>query len=335
DSEDIEAKGAKDLLDDCDAVLVAGGASLIANFAGFTYSLGAFMAGMIIAETKYHHKVESDIAPFKDLLLGAFFVTVGMKIDISYFFSHVTTIIALFFAVLLLKAILIFFIVRTGSLKSTAVKTALALSQVGEFSFAIFELASANSLLSSELSQVLVLIVVLSMFLTPFIMKGIHPLAEMFSKEELVENDFTGLSGRKDHVIVCGYSIIGKFVAKELKVRGIPHIIVDNSLKHVKEGLADNKEIYYGDMSKSSILHALHANDASSVIITLDNANKKRLISEAISKYEKPINLIVKVVNLEEKEMLKDLGIHALVDGKEEVAKILVSHSVQCQLNQI
>ncbi|HIC44209.1 MAG TPA: potassium transporter [Sulfurimonas sp.] len=316
-------------------LVIVVGASLIANFAGFTYSLGAFMAGMIIAETKYHHKVESDIAPFKDLLLGAFFVTVGMKIDISYFFSHVTTIIALFFAVLLLKAILIFFIVRTGSLKSTAVKTALALSQVGEFSFAIFELASANSLLSSELSQVLVLIVVLSMFLTPFIMKGIHPLAEMFSKEELVENDFTGLTGRKDHVIVCGYSIIGKFVAKELKVRGIPHIIVDNSLKHVKEGLADNKEIYYGDMSKSSILHALHANDASSVIITLDNANKKRLISEAISKYEKPINLIVKVVNLEEKEMLKDLGIHALVDGKEEVAKILVSHSVQCQLNQI
>jgi len=292
-------------------LVIVVGASLIANFAGFTYSLGAFMAGMIIAETKYHHKVESDIAPFKDLLLGAFFVTVGMKIDISYFFSHVTTIIALFFAVLLLKAILIFFIVRTGSLKSTAVKTALALSQVGEFSFAIFELASA------------------------FIMKGIHPLAEMFSKEELVENDFTGLTGRKDHVIVCGYSIIGKFVAKELKVRGIPHIIVDNSLKHVKEGLADNKEIYYGDMSKSSILHALHANDASSVIITLDNANKKRLISEAISKYEKPINLIVKVVNLEEKEMLKDLGIHALVDGKEEVAKILVSHSVQCQLNQI
>jgi len=308
------------------------GASLLADYAGFTYSLGAFMAGMIIAETKYHHKVESDISPFKDLLLGTFFVTVGMKIDINFFISHVGEIVGLFFAVLLLKALLIFFIVRSGSLKSTAVKTALALSQVGEFSFAIFELASANGLLGQELSQILVLIVVLSMFLTPFIITRIHTLAKLFSKEELIENDFTTIAGKKDHIIVCGYSIVGKFVAKELRERGVAHIIVDNSLKHVKEGLADGEEIYYGDMSKSGILHALHAEDASGVIITLDNPEKKRLISEAVSRYKKQINLIVKVVSLEEKEMLADLPIHAIIDGKEEVAKILVSHSIQCKL---
>jgi len=308
------------------------GASLFAHYAGFTYSLGAFMAGMIIAETRYHHKVESDIAPFKDLLLGTFFVTVGMKIDVLFFFSNIGIIIGLFLAVLLLKALLIYFIVRTGSFKSTAVKTALALSQVGEFSFAIFELASSNGLLGENLSQILVLIVVLSMFLTPFIIVRIHKLARLFGKEELIENDFTTIVGKKDHVIVCGYSIVGKFVAKELKERGIDHVIIDNSLKHVKEGLADGEEIYYGDMSKASILHALHAEDASAVIISLDNAEKKKLISEAVSRYEKPINLIVKVVSLEEKEMLAGLPIQAVVDGKEEVAKILVQHSVQCEL---
>jgi len=308
------------------------GASLLADFAGFTFSLGAFMAGMIIAETKYHHKVEADIAPFKDLLLGAFFVTVGMKIDISFFFSNIGLIIGLFFGILLLKAFIIFLIVRTGSFLSTSIKTALALSQVGEFSFAIFQLASANHLLDEELSQVLALIVVLSMFLTPFIITRIHKIAKMFSKEEMIENDFTSIKARKDHVIVCGYSIVGKFVAKELKKRGVPHIIVDNSLKHVKEGLADKEEIYYGDMSKAGILHALHAEDASAVIITLDNPEKKRLISEAISNYEQHINLIVKVLSLEEKEMLSDLPIHAMVDGKEEVAKILVEHGMQCKV---
>ncbi|MDF1881074.1 NAD-binding protein, partial [Sulfurimonas sp. MAG313] len=92
-------------------------------------------------------------------------------------------------------------------------------------------------------------------------------------------------------------------------------------------------EIYYGDMSKASILQALHADEAGAVIITLDNAEKKRLISEAISKYEKPINLIVKVVSLEEKHLLADLPIHAMVDGKEEVAKILVRHSIKCKLD--
>jgi len=313
-------------------LVIVVGASLLAHYAGFTYSLGAFMAGMIIAETKYHHKVESDIAPFKDLLLGTFFVTVGMKIDINYFISHIGVVAGLFVAVLLLKAILIFFIVRTGSLKSTSVKTALALSQVGEFSFAIFELASANSLLNEELSQILVLIVVVSMFLTPFIITRIHSIASLFSKEEVIQNDFTAIGGRKNHIIVCGYAVVGKFVAKELKKIGVEHIIVDNSLKHVKEGLADKEEIYYGDMSKSGILRAIHAEDASAVIITLDNAEKKRLISEAISRYEKPIHLIVKVVSLEEKQMLADLPIHAVVDGKEEVAKILVQQSIQCKI---
>ncbi len=308
------------------------GASLLAHYAGFTYSLGAFMAGMIIAETKYHHKVESDIAPFKDLLLGTFFVTVGMKIDVSYFLSHVGIIFALFAAVLVLKAVLIFVIVRFSSVQSTSIKTALALSQVGEFSFAIFELANANGLLARELSQILVLIVVVSMFLTPFIINRIHTIACLFGKEEIIENDFKAIKNRKNHIVVCGYSVVGKFVTKELKKIGVDYLIIDNSLKHVQEGLDDGEEIYYGDMSKSKILNALHAEDAASVIITLDNAEKKRLISEAVSRYNKTINLIVKVVSLEEKQMLEDLPIHTVVDGKEEVAKILVEQSLQCKV---
>ncbi len=308
------------------------GASLLAHYAGFTYSLGAFMAGMIIAETRYHHKVEADIAPFKDLLLGTFFVTVGMKIDINFFFSNIPVIVALFLAILVLKALLIYLIVRSGSDKETSVKTALALSQVGEFSFAIFALASLNGLLEAQMGQILVLVVVLSMFLTPFIITRIGMIGKLFAKEELKEKDYSGLVERKNHVIVCGYSVVGKFVARELRKRGVEYIIVDNSYKHVKEGLLENEEIYYGDMSRPSILHALHAENASAVIITLDNADKKRLISEAVSRYEKPINLIVKVVSLEEKEMLQDLPIHAIVDGKEEVAKILVDHSMHCSL---
>lgn len=308
------------------------GASLLADYAGFTYSLGAFMAGMIIAETRYHHKVEADIAPFKDLLLGTFFVTVGMKIDVNFFFSNIPVIVALFVAVLVLKALLIYLIVRSGSDKETSVKTALALSQVGEFSFAIFALASLNGLLEVQMGQILVLVVVLSMFLTPFIITRIGMIGKLFAKEELKEKDYSGLGERKNHVIVCGYSVVGKFVARELRRRGVEYIIVDNSYKHVKEGLLENEEIYYGDMSRPSILHALHAENASAVIITLDNAEKKRLISEAVSRYEKPINLIVKVVSLEEKEMLQDLPIHAIVDGKEEVAKILVEHSMHCSL---
>jgi len=311
-------------------LVIVMGASLLAHMAGFTYSLGAFVAGMIIAETKYHHKVESDIAPFKDILLGTFFLTVGLKIDIMYFFQHISLIFGILAGILLLKTIIIYFVMKFSSKPRNAMKTALSLSQVGEFSFAIFALASSAHLLENELMNILVLVVVLSMIITPFLMTRIEAFVSKMFPENLHKYDLQKIQSHKNHVIVCGYSTIGKFVVKELQRKGIEHIIIDNSLKHVKEGLADGEEIYYGDMSKASILASLHAEDASAVIITLDNAQKKRLISQAVSQYNKPINLIVKVVSLEEKEMLADLPIHAMVDGKEEVAKILVKQSMQC-----
>jgi len=313
-------------------LVIVMGASLLAHSAGFTYSLGAFIAGMIIAETRYHHKVESDIAPFKDLLLGTFFLTVGLKIDVMYFWEHVALILVILVAILFLKTVIIYFVMKFSSKPRNAMKTALSLSQVGEFSFAIFALASNARLIDNSLMSVLVLVVVLSMIITPFLMTRIEWLVSKMFPENVHEYDMQKVQSHKDHIIVCGYSTIGKFVVKELDERGVEYIIIDNSLKHVKEGLDSGKEIYYGDMSKESILHALQAEDASAVIITLDNAEKKRLISEAIAKYEKPINLIVKVVSLEEKKMLADLPIQAMIDGKEEVAKILVRNSIQCEV---
>ena len=313
-------------------LVIVMGASYLAHEAGFTYSLGAFVAGMIIAETKYHHKVESDIAPFKDILLGTFFITVGLKIDVLYFLDHIALIFGLLIGILFLKTAIIFVIMNFTSKRQNAMKTALSLSQVGEFSFAIFALASTAHLIENGLMNVLVLVVVVSMILTPFMMTRIDKIVRKMFPENIHEYDMEKVQRHVEHIIVCGYSTIGKFVVKELKEKGVEYIIIDNSLKHVKEGLEDGEEIYYGDMSKESILQALQAEDASSVIVTLDNAEKKLLISEAISKYDKPINLIIKVVSLEEKKMLEGLPVHALVDGKEEVAKILVRHSVQCKV---
>ena len=113
-------------------------ASLLASFMGFTYSLGAFVAGMIIAETKYHHKVESDIAPFKDILLGTFFIVVGMKVDVLFFIDNIGTVVGIFALVLILKSIIMYLLLRITSSHVLSLKTALALSQVGEFSFVIF-----------------------------------------------------------------------------------------------------------------------------------------------------------------------------------------------------
>ena len=308
-------------------------ASLLAHYMGFTYSLGAFIAGMIIAETKYHHKVEADIAPFKDLLLGTFFVVVGMKIDINYFFSELGLIIGIFLIVFILKSIITYTVLRITSRHRRSLKAALALSQVGEFSFVIFALAGMGGLIEQELSQLLVLVVILSMIITPFFIVKIGPIVEYLSgKQDEVEN-MSALSTRKNHVVICGYGVVGKYVTHYLDDLGAKYVVIDNSHKHVKEALLDGHEAYLGDASKQSTLDAIHIETASSVVVTIDNAEKKKLVCEAISKHTGNANLVVKVVSLEEKEMLKDLNITVIVDGKVEVARVLVERMLSCQLN--
>ncbi len=308
-------------------------ASLVAYYMGFTYSLGAFVAGMIIAETKYHHKVETDIAPFKDILLGTFFVVVGMKIDLALFIDKIWLIIGIFLLVFIIKATIIYVLLRVSSKHTTSLKTAFALSQVGEFSFVIFAVASSSGILDETLAQFLVLIVIFSMIITPFFISRIKTIVEFLSKENSKVEELTPLANRKDHVIVCGYSVVGKFVAQNLDLLDAPYIVVDNSYKHVKEALADGKEAYLGDMSKQNILDAIHVESSAAVIVTLDNIDKKRLICEAILEQTKNINLVVKVVSLEEKEKLADLDITVIVDGKAEVARVLVERMITCQLN--
>ena len=308
-------------------------ASLLAHFMGFTYSLGAFVAGMIIAETKYHHKVEADIAPFKDLLLGTFFVVVGMKVDIAIFIDKFFLIVGIFIAVFILKSITMYLLLRITSTHRRSLKTALALSQVGEFSFVIFALAGMGGLLDNELSQFLVLVVIFSMIVTPFFITRIGVIVEKLSGRKDVEADMSALQTRKDHVVVCGYSVVGKFVTMQLDELDAPYVVVDNSHKHVREALSDGMEAYLGDASKLSILNALNVESAAAVIVTLDNIDKKRLICEAVLQHTKNVNLVVKVVSLEEKEKLADLDITVVVDGKVEVARVLVERMITCQLN--
>jgi CPA2 family monovalent cation:H+ antiporter-2 len=308
-------------------------ASMFAYFMGFTYSLGAFVAGMIIAETKYHHKVEADIAPFKDILLGTFFVVVGMKIDVFLFINNLPLIVGLFILVLVLKTLLMFFVLRlTASSTANALKTALSLSQVGEFSFVIFALASSGGLIENHISSILVLVVIFSMIVTPFFISRISPFVDKLIKEKNVVTDMSSLQTRENHVIVCGYSYVGKFVTKHLEEIDAPYVVIDNSNKHVKEALQDDLEAYLGDACKTSILEALHIEKAAAIIVTLDNPEKKRLICEAVLRYSKDANLIVKVVSLEEREMLADLDITTIVDGKVEVARVLVERMMTCQL---
>ncbi|SFV69111.1 Glutathione-regulated potassium-efflux system protein KefB [hydrothermal vent metagenome] len=307
--------------------------SLLAAFMGFTYSLGAFIAGMIIAETRYHYKVEAGIEPFKDLLLGTFFVVVGMKIDVSMLVDNFFIILSIFVMVFLLKTLITFVVVAFTYKPLTGLKTGLAIAQVGEFSFVIFALASAGNLIDEQLASLLVLVVIVSMVITPFFIPHVKTIAEFIIRSKSSIPEVVELNERKDHIIVCGYGVVGKFVAKHLDEYGMSYIVIDNSPKHVKEALNRDLEVYLGDMSKRSIIEALHVKDAAAVIVTLDNPEKKQLICEAILEQTQEVNIIVKVVSQEERIRLKKLKVPLVVDGKVEVARVLVERAMSCQLN--
>ena len=192
-------------------LLTVMGASFLAYAFGFTYSLGAFIGGMMIAETKYRYRIESDLIPFRDILLGVFFVTVGMLIDWHSFMDYGLIILGLLVGIIVLKALLIFGILRFFVQKRTALKTSLALFQVGEFSLAVFALAYSYELIPDELNQIMIITIVLSMILTPFVLKNIKEIADKMTKEPTVLRDRALLGDSySDHIIVCGYGPVGQ-----------------------------------------------------------------------------------------------------------------------------
>lgn len=303
------------------------GASLLANEMGFTYSLGAFIAGMIIADTKYNVKVESDIASYKDLLLSIFFFGVGTKIDVVYFVENIHIVIFVFVLAMLFKAIVIYAIIRRKSDKNTSAKTALALAQIGEFSFAIFAIAGSQNLISQEMTSFLILTSVLSMILTPFMLSRIYKFSSYFEKE-FYEADVITPIQLKNHIIVAGFATLGRRVAAELHTRGANFIIISDNLKHVLLARKVGYMAYFGHLNKLPVLDSLAVDEAKAIIITVSDEHEKRLISEAILNFCNSANIIIKIDSAQEKKDMKDLAGLEFVDASYEVSNVLVNHAL-------
>tara|TARA_R110000744_G_scaffold185580_1_gene305004 strand:- start:1059 stop:2657 length:1599 start_codon:yes stop_codon:yes gene_type:complete len=303
------------------------GASLIAHEMGFTYSLGAFIAGMIIAETKFHIKVESDIASYKDLLLGAFFFAIGTKIDVFYFISNLHWVLGVLALVMIIKAVIIYLLIKIKSNKSESIKSAVALCQVGEFSFAIFAMAINYELLSESLGSFLILITVLSMILTPFMVGNIYKLAAIFVVEFFESDKITTVKAT-NHTIVCGFAILGRIVAKELSNKGVSFLIISDNLQHVILARKRGYDAYFGHLDKAPVLEALRVDQTNSIIVTVNSLVNKQIICSAVLAHYPNAKLVVKVNTLEEKAALADIKISSFVHAQHETAALLVKQSM-------
>ena len=304
------------------------GASLLAHEVGFTYSLGAFMAGMIIADTKYDVKVESDIASYKDLLLGVFFFGVGTKIDAIYFIQNLHLVIFIFALTMLFKSVVIYAIIRRSSDKNTSAKTALSLAQVGEFSFAVFAIAGTQKLISQEMTSFLILVSVVSMIITPFVLSHIYKLSSYFEKE-FYESDVITPIGLKNHVVVAGFSTLGRRVAADLKAKEADFVIISDNLRHILLARKIGYMAYFGHLNKSPVLESLAVDEAKAVIITVSDERDKRLIGEAILNFSKNAHIIIKIDSAEERKKMKDLPELEFVDASFEISNLLVNHALK------
>lgn len=329
------SKSKSDELFVASVLLVAIGASYLAHYFGFTYSLGAFVAGMMISETKFKHQVEADLTPFRNLLLGVFFITVGMQINFQIIADNIVTILILLPILVSLKYLIIYLLVRIDDTKRVAFKTALSLVQIGEFSLAILELARSRNLIDPTYSQILIVTIVISMILTPIILKNMSSIAAKLLTEDTLKLPETHNidKGTKGHIVVLGFGHLGQEIAHNLREDGHNYVIIEHNLKYFEMGYKDNEPIIFGNAAHKHILESVNIKDACAVIVAIDNPEKLHLICEVIDDLTHNTKTIVKVTRFSEKHELESLHLEHIIVEDDVIARALVDETKECRID--
>jgi len=309
-------------------------AAEIAHFFGLSYSLGAFLAGMILSETKYKYQIEADLVPFRDLLLGVFFLSVGLMVNVNFVIHNIFSILLITVTFMMFKAgiiyLMLFLFVKH---RRVAIKTAFILSQIGEFAFVIFALLGKYSLVDDVLLQKLVVVVVISMILTPFIIRHIYKIADLFDKDIQDFEEFkispAEVSG---HIILIGYDKIGQRIARKLNRIGISYIAIDKQIELVKAGLKNGDNVIFGNAANKRILESLKVDEAAAVIITTRNEEHTELITQNLLDINENLNIILLTDSEIYKEFYNHRNIH-VVDKSKELAEKLIELALKCEVN--
>ena len=316
-------------------LLLAIGSSYLAYYFGFSYSLGAFIAGMMIAETKFKHQVEADLIPFRNILLGIFFITVGMQINFTVIINYIWIILILLPILMGVKYLIIYTLVRFEDNKRTAFKTALSLIQIGEFSLAILELARSQDLVDPTYSQVLIVTIVISMVLTPIILKNLSKAAAKLINEDvlMVCNAHNVKPDTENHVVVLGYGSFGQAIVKELNDLEQNYVIVEHNVKFFQKGQENNEPIVFGNAAQKHILNSVNITKASAVIVAVNNPEALNLICHAVDELTHNTKTIITVTNEDDKKALEGLHLEHVIVETNQIAKSVVDEVMYCRID--
>jgi CPA2 family monovalent cation:H+ antiporter-2 len=297
-------------------LLVVLGLGWATALAGMSMALGAFLAGLLLAETEYRHQVEADILPFRGLLLGLFFITVGMVIDTAVVLNYWRDVLILVVLLLAVKPLLLWAPARLMRLGApTSLRVGLLLSQGGEFGFVIFTIAEQLGILSHELAAVLVATVALTMATTPLMAALGRRVARFFEPKHAPETDRLAaeMADVSGHVIIAGFGRIGQIVGRILTAERIPYVAIEQSIPLVEASRQQNRPVYFGDASRPELLHAAGVDRASAAVITIDQAEAAERVVAALRRNHPDLRIVARSRDSAHAQRLEGAGADAVI----------------------
>lgn len=305
------------------------------KMAGLSYALGAFIAGMLISETKYRYQVESDISPFRDILLGLFFISVGMLLNVQEIFSNIGLILLVLIAFILFKAAVVAIVVRFVKYETgVAIRTGVILAQAGEFSFVILALGVEQKLLSGQALQVVLAASLLSMVIAPFLIQYNGRIARRLvssynrNSGQIVQDIDDVGKHLHNHVIICGYGRSGQYLGRFLREENIPYVALDIDPSRVLEAAAAGENVMFGDAARRVVLEAAGGARAKALVISYaDNRAAMKILHIVQEKYPQ-LPVIVRTVDDTNMEILRAAGAAEVVPEILEGSLMLASHAL-------
>ncbi len=291
------------------ALLLVIAISLLMAGSGMSMALGAFMAGVLLADSEYRHALEADLEPFKGLLLGLFFIAVGMSVDFGVFLAQPWRILALAAAFLAVKLAVLWLLARLFAIKGRQrLLFAFLLSQGGEFAFVVFGAAATARVFDAGTASVLVLVVALSMIATPLLLilydRVLEPRWRARPRREA-----DAIDARRGHVIITGFGRFGQIVGRLLHANQVPLTMLDHDPDHVDTLREFGFEVFYGDATRIDLLHAAGAGHARALVLSIDGIDDSLKLARAVRAAFPDLPILARARNVTHYYQLMDLGV--------------------------
>jgi monovalent cation:proton antiporter-2 (CPA2) family protein len=291
------------------ALFIVVGVTLLMDIAGLTASLGAFLAGMLLADSEYRHELEADIEPFKGLLMGLFFISVGMSANLGLLAQQPLMIAAIVVGLMVIKFALLYAVGRVaGTAAPGARKLGLALAQGGEFAFVLFGSAASAGIFSTPVAQMLVVAVTVSMLIAPFLfMLEEKILSPKLDNQETRE--FDTIEAPQGHVVIAGYGRVGQIVARVLALKGIPFVALEKDADQVDSVRKFGGKLYFGDATRLELLHAANVSGARLLVLAIDDPEDSVKCAQLVRHQFPNQQIIARARNRTHAHRLAEMGI--------------------------